>query len=204
MKHIQEALRTFDWSPDLKKVKFVPFALKSDSKTKDVFTNMIVYNSLENDKKAYVQILGVSCEDMEGLCDKLIADGPHITHIEPTRLSAKQGRWRIYTSKDNRDNVEKWLTLHLVTMVNSLSMRVPVPGFDTPRPVLTNSVSQAQVQEIAAIANTVPALDNAYTFPHLVVNSGRATPRRGAWTQSGTPLLSTYGTPPMPNPHLSL
>jgi hypothetical protein len=195
MKHIQEALRTFDWSPDLKKVKFVPFALKSDSKTKDVFTNMIVYNSLENDKKAYVQILGVSCEDMEELRDKFIADGPNITHIEPTRLSAKQGRWRIYTSKDNRDNVEKWLTLHLVTTVNSISMRVPVPGFATPRLVITNSVSHAQVQDIAAIANTVPDLDNALTFPHLVVNRGRANPRRGAWTQSGPPLISTYGTP---------
>jgi hypothetical protein len=88
--NIQEALCTFQWSPDLKKVKFVPFALKADPKTKDVFTNMIVYSSMENSKKAYAQILGVSCDDMGEIRDKLISDSPNITHVEPTRLSEKQ------------------------------------------------------------------------------------------------------------------
>jgi hypothetical protein len=49
----------------MKKVKFVPFALKADIKTKEVFTNMSVYNSLENNKKAYTQIIGASRNHMD-------------------------------------------------------------------------------------------------------------------------------------------
>jgi hypothetical protein len=202
--NIQEALRTFHWSPDLKKVKFVPFALKDDPKTKDVFTNMIVYNSLENSKKAYAQILGVSCDDMEALRDKLISDGPNITHVEPTRLSAKQGRWRIYTTKDNLETIEKWLKEHLPSLVDSISMQIPVPGFETPRLVNNNRVSQSHVQDIAAIAKTVPDLEDAETFPNLVVNRGRVPKRKGAW-QSSSPLQGMDGLPihitPSPTAH---
>ena len=185
MKHIQEALRTFDWSPDMKKIKFVPFALKADPKTKDVFTNMLVYNSMENDKKAYAQILGVSCDDMESLRLKLIADGPNITHVEPTRLSAKQGRWRIFSNRSNLETVEKWLKEHLASLVAALSMHTPVPGFETPRLVLNSRVSQSTLQDIVAVSKTVPDLTDATTFPNLVVTRGRVSHGRGAWKHPG-------------------
>jgi hypothetical protein len=194
LNNIQEALRTFQWSPDMKKVKFVPFALKADPKTKDVFTNMIVYNSMENSKKAYAQILGVSSDDMGEIRDKLISDGPNITHVEPTRLAEKQGRWRIYTTRENLDTIEKWLKEHLPSLVDSISMRIPVPGFETPRLVSSNRVSQSHVQDIAAIAKTVPNLEDAETFPNLVVKRGRVAKRKGAW-QSSSPLQDLAGLP---------
>jgi hypothetical protein len=34
---VQEALGTFDWSPDMKKIKFVPFSLKANLQTKEIF-----------------------------------------------------------------------------------------------------------------------------------------------------------------------
>jgi hypothetical protein len=179
---VQEALRIFGWSPDLKKVKFVPFALKANSKTKDIFTNMIVYNSLENHKKAYAQVLGVSRDNMLEVRDRLIEECPVITHIDPTQLTEKQGRWRIYTSTDKLDFVEKWLTAHLARLVNSLAMCIPVPGFDTPRLVVSNRISSLHVQEIAAIATTVPTLDDTSAFPNLVIRHSRRAKQGGAWS----------------------
>jgi hypothetical protein len=90
----------------MKKVKFVPFGLKTNQKMLDVFTKMIVYNPVENNKKAFVQILGVSRDDMFDIRTLLIAEGPTITHVEPTKLTdLLQGQWMIYTSKDNLDTV---------------------------------------------------------------------------------------------------
>jgi hypothetical protein len=56
----------------MKKVKFVPFTLKADVKTKEIFTNLIVYNSLENNKKTFVQVLGVSLDNMLEIRDLII------------------------------------------------------------------------------------------------------------------------------------
>jgi hypothetical protein len=180
---VQEALGTFDWSPDMSKIKFVPFSLKANLKTKDIFTTMIVYNSMENEKKGVAQILGVSRSDMLDLRSQLITDGPNITHVEPTKLTDLQGRWRIYTSKDNLDTMSNWLTANLASQVESLGMRLPVPGFETPRLVASNQISSAHVQDIEAIALTVPHLDDVSAFPNLVIRS-RPDKRRGAWTSS--------------------
>jgi hypothetical protein len=68
---------------------------------------MLVYNSLENNKEAFIQILGVSRDDMSEVPDQLLASGSSITHIEPTNLTDKQGRWRIFT---NKVNLDKWKT----------------------------------------------------------------------------------------------
>jgi hypothetical protein len=182
---VQEALGTFDWSPDMQKVKFVPFSLKANPKTKEIFTKMIVYNSMENDKKGIAQILGVSRTDMLDLRTQLIADGPNITHVEPTKLTDLQGRWKIFTSTDNLDTVSNWLKANLASQVESLGMRIPVPGFETPRLVVSTNISTSHVQEIEAIAFTVPNLDDDSTFPNLVIRSRQDT-RRGAWTSSPT------------------
>jgi hypothetical protein len=181
---VQEALRILHWSPDMRKVKFVPFALKSNQKTKEIFTKMIVYNSLENDKKAYSQILGVSRADMLEVRTLLIDQCPSITHIEPTKLTDQQGRWRIFTSKDNLDTVSNWLTENLASLVSSLAMRIPVPGFETPRLVLSNRISSLHVQDIEAIATSVPNLDDAATFPNLVIRRSPNVIRPGAWSSS--------------------
>mgnify|MGYP002809810682 CR=1 FL=1 len=113
LQNVQSALRIFHWSPDMQKVKFVPFSLKNDPLTKEVFTDMLVYNSLENNKKAFAQILGVSRDDMLELRGVLITKGPTITHVEPTTLTDKQGRWRIYTSKDKLESLEHWLKANI-------------------------------------------------------------------------------------------
>jgi hypothetical protein len=180
---VQEALGTFDWSPDMKKIKFVPFSLKANLQTREIFTKMIVYNSMENDKKGVAQILGVSRGDMMDLRTQLIADGPNITHVEPTKLTDLQGRWRIYTRKDNLDTVLNWLKANLASQVDSLGMRTPVPGFETPRLVVSHQISSAHVQDIEAIALTVPNVDDVSTFPNLVIRN-RQDQRRGAWTSS--------------------
>jgi hypothetical protein len=170
----------------MKKVQFVPFALKAEKTTKEVFTNMIIYNSLENSKKAYAQILGVSRDDMLELRNLLITDGPDITHIEPTKLTDSQGRWRIYTSKDKLVTMEQWLKEHLARMVASMDMRTPVSGFETPRLVPSNRtrISSHQVNSLIAIAANVPNLDDDSNFPNLVVNRGRQDNRKGAWKSS--------------------
>ena len=196
---MQEALRTFQWSPDMKKVKFVPFALKADVKTKDIFTNMIVYNSLENNKKTFTQVLGVSLDNMLEIRDLIIEGCPYITHIDPTQLTAKQGRWKIYTSKAKLETVEKWLTENLARMVASLDMSIPVPGFEIPRLVISTRISALHVQEIEAIAITVPNIEDASTFPNLVIRT-RSTTRQGAWTSSSkvnntSVAMSSYLTP---------
>jgi hypothetical protein len=208
MQTVQESLRTFNWSPDMKKVKFVPFSLKNDPKTKEVFADMLVYNSLENNNKAFAQILGVSRDDMLEIRGLLITNGPTITHVEPTQLSDKQGRWRIYTSQANLESLETWLKENLAAIIDSLDMRSPVPGFETPRLVSAHRISSHHVQEIAAIAMTVPNLEDASDFPNLVirrgrhVNRGRPSNPSGAWT-SPTPLVfnATASTPPsIPSP----
>jgi hypothetical protein len=180
---VQEALRSFQWSPDMKQVKFVPFALKADVKTKEIFTNMIVYNSLENNKKTFSQVLGVSLDNMLEIRDVIIEGCPYITHIDPTPLTAKQGRWKIYTSKAKLDTIEKWLTENLARMVESLDMSIPVPGFQTPRLFVSNRISTLHVQEIKAIAMTVPNIEDASAFPNLVIRN-RSNIRQGAWTSS--------------------
>jgi hypothetical protein len=181
---VQEALRILHWSPDMRKVKFVPFALKSNQKTKEIFTKMIVYNSVENDKKTFSQILGVSRDDMLEVRTLLIDQCPSITHIEPTQLTDKQGRWRIFTSKDKLDTVSNWLKANLASLVSSLEMRIPVLGFETPRLVLSNRISSLHVQEIEAIATSVPNLDDAATFPNLVIRRSPNVVSPGAWTSS--------------------
>jgi hypothetical protein len=193
LRTIQDALLTFQWSPDLKKVKFVPFGLKVDSKTTEIFTKMIVYNSVENDKKAYSQILGVSRDDMEGIRDLLITDGPGISHIAPTTTTDKQGRWKIFTRKDNLDSLDKWLTDNLPRIVTSLDMRIPVPGFEIPRLFLSNRPSASLVTDFEAIAMTIPLLDDASAFPHLVVRKPRNANSHGAWT-SGPTIVTAAST----------
>ena len=184
---VQKALHVFDWSPDLKKIKFVPFALKADAKTNEIFTNMIVYNSIENNTKAYAQILGVGRDDMLGIRDLLISECPLITHIDPTHLTVKQGRWRIYTSTGNLDAVEKWLSTNLARLVDSVNMCVPVPGFEIPRLVVSSRISSEHVDAIAAVSTTVPALDDGASFPNLVIDrSRRPKSATGAWTASPT------------------
>jgi hypothetical protein len=202
---VQDSLHVFDWSPDMQKVKFVPFSLKNDPMTKEVFTDMLVYNSLENNKKAFAQILGVSRDDMLELRGELITKGPTITHVEPTTLTDKQGRWRIYTSKDKIDSLEHWLKANIAVLVESLDMRSPVPGFETPRCVLANRISSHHVQEMAAIAKTVPNLEDDSSFPNLVIRRGRhvnqgrkATPPSGAWSVPPPLALNSHVTPASP------
>ena len=188
---VQDALRILHWSPDMRKIKFVPFALRTQTKTKEIFTNMIVYNSLENQKKSYTQILGVSREDMLEIRTILINQCPTITHIDPTSLTNKQGRWKIYTGNDKLASVEDWLKGNLSRLIAELHMSISVPGFATPRIVLSNRISSVQVQEIAAISTTVPNLDDASVFPNLVVHR-RPASRTGAWTSS--PHVPTAST----------
>jgi uncharacterized coiled-coil protein SlyX len=198
---VQDALRTFDWSPDLRKVKFVPFGLKTNQRTSDVFTKMIVYNSVENDKKAFVQILGVSRDDMQDIRSELIDKGPMITHVEPTKLTDLQGRWLIYSCKDNLDTLSNWLTAHLASLVTSLDMSRPVPGFETPRLVVSTQISSVHVQEIEAIATTVPILDDVSTFPNLVIRRRKDQRSRGAWSSSpnvGPPAVHVVTPAPAP------
>jgi hypothetical protein len=208
---VQEAFRTFQWSPDMRKVKFVPFALKTDPKNNDIFTNMIVHNSLENANKAYAQVLGISRADMLELRDLLIQEGPNITNIAPTKVTDKQGRWRIYTSKDTLGALEIWLTENLATRISSLNMRIPVPGFETPH-LATGStrISSQHVQAIAAVATTVPHLADDASFPNLVVTRGRKVNRSGAWSSSplappasgspADPVIPHTGVPFQPQP----
>jgi hypothetical protein len=182
---VQEALHTFAWSPDMKKVKFVPFGLKMNDKTSDAFTKMIVYNSVENDKKEIVPILGVSRDDMLDLRMLLISEGPTITHVEPTHLTDKQGRWLIYTSKGNLDTMSNWLTANLARLVATLDMSITVPGFETPRLVVSNQMSSLHVQAIEDVVTTVPNLEDVSTFPNLVIRSPTVK-RSGAWKSSPT------------------
>jgi hypothetical protein len=93
---------------------------------------------MENNKKAFTQILGVSRDDMLELRGLLITKGPTITHVEPTKLTDKQGCWRIYTSKDKLESLEHWLKANIAVLVESLDMRSPVPGFELPHCVLAN------------------------------------------------------------------
>jgi hypothetical protein len=196
LKTVQDALRTFQWSPDLKKVKFVPFGLKENSKTTEIFTKMIVYNSVENNKKAYSQILGVSRDDMEGIRDTMITDGPGITHIAPTTTTDKQGRWKIFTRKGNLDSLDKWLTDNLSRVVATVDMRIPVPGFEIPRLLLSNRLSASLVTDIEAIAMTVPLLEDASAFPNLVVHKPRPSKSRGAWTSGPTIVTAASSLTP--------
>ena len=155
---------------------------------------MIIYNSIEKKKKIFAQILGVSRDDMSEIRSSLMSKGPSITHIEPTNLTDKQGRWKIYTRTDNLHNLDKWLNDNLSLIVNSIPMRIPVTGFETPRIVASNrfSVSSVHVQEIEAIATTVPDLDDVSTFPNLVVNRRSSrTQKNGVWNSS----LLISGTP---------
>jgi hypothetical protein len=90
----------------------------------------------------------------------LIDEGPQITHVEPTKVTAQQGRWLIYTNKDNLDTVSNWLKAKLARLVASLDMSNPVEGFETPRLVVSNQLSSVHVQAIETIAMNVPNLDD--------------------------------------------
>eukprot|EP00980_Cylindrotheca_fusiformis_P022686 scaffold9573_cov86-Cylindrotheca_fusiformis.AAC.1 len=102
------------WSPDLKKIKFVPFAMKNRKLAtrtqEEAFTNMLIYNSKEIAKKTTFQVLGVHADDMHHLQGPILEACPAISHIDATALTAKQGRWRIYCDKTCAKEVEKWLT----------------------------------------------------------------------------------------------
>jgi hypothetical protein len=155
-----------------------------------------VYNSVENAKKAYSQILGVSRDDMEGIRDLMISNGPGISHIAPTTTTDKQGRWKIYTCKDNLDSLDKWLTDNLPRIVTTLDMRIPVPGFEIPRLLLSNRLSASLITDIEAIAMTVPHMDDASEFPNLVVKQPRKPSNRGAWSSGPTILTAASSLTP--------
>jgi hypothetical protein len=85
----------------------------------------------------------------------LIDECPSITHIEPTKMTDKQGSWRIFTIKDKLDTVSNWLKANLAPLVSSLKICIPVPGFDTPRLVLSNQISSLHVVARARVVHWV-------------------------------------------------
>eukprot|EP00980_Cylindrotheca_fusiformis_P027513 scaffold20799_cov73-Cylindrotheca_fusiformis.AAC.2 len=186
MRHLQEAIEEAAWSPDLQKIKFVPFAMKNKEANPEVFAKMLVLNSKETSKKNF-QILGVSHEwfNLKKHRIMVVAESPGITHIDPTELTGKQGRWRIYCDKENEEKVEKWLEEELVEFCydHSGDMDFDIPGFEIPRLVSRGSkLPQSQVDDLVAACNEIFSVDDVNSFPELVQKSSSVTqPPQGAW-----------------------
>eukprot|EP00980_Cylindrotheca_fusiformis_P016563 scaffold4965_cov87-Cylindrotheca_fusiformis.AAC.5 len=201
MRHLQEAIEEAAWSPDLQKIKFVPFAMKNKDANPEVFAKMLVLNSKENSKKTYFQILGVSHEWFNLKKHRImIEECPGITHhVDPTELTGKQGRWRIYCDKENEDEVEKWLEEELVEFCydHMGDMECDIPGFEIPRLVSRGSkLPQSQVDDLVEACNEIFSVEDVNSFPELVQKPGSVPPPpQGAW--QNCPIVTP--TPP-PNP----
>eukprot|EP00980_Cylindrotheca_fusiformis_P017435 scaffold5425_cov55-Cylindrotheca_fusiformis.AAC.2 len=206
MRHLQEIIDKAAWSPDLQKVKFVPFAMKNKEANPEVFAKMIVRNSKENDKKTYFQILGVAPSWFTVKAQKrMIAACPKITHVDLTDLSAKQGRWRVYCDKVNEDEVAKWLEAELEEFCfdNSGNDCELIEGFEQPRLVAKASkIPPSQMEELVEACNEIFTEDLA-KFPELVstrLGSTLGAAAQGAWT-SRPPVFAApaaHSTPPVP------
>eukprot|EP00980_Cylindrotheca_fusiformis_P016916 scaffold5139_cov100-Cylindrotheca_fusiformis.AAC.2 len=189
------------WSPALKKVKFVPFSMKAVKAHYEAFTNMLLYDARENDKKAFVQILGIYKHDMKlSLREKLLKECPEIAHVSSTILTERQGRFRVYADKSDIAKVEKWLSAEIENMWKTLPLAEKVPGFvGPPRLVNTTSYTRAQVQDLLQMSEEVFAnIDDEEEFPSLVIRQPTrpVTPNTpGAWQvpPAVTPTITQPG-----------
>eukprot|EP00980_Cylindrotheca_fusiformis_P008996 scaffold1925_cov119-Cylindrotheca_fusiformis.AAC.1 len=175
MRHLQEIIDKAAWSPDLQKIKFVPFAMKNKEANPEVFAKMIVYNSKANSKKTYFQVLGLASGWFTTKIQRrMIYDCSGITHIDPTDLSVRQGRWRIYCDQENEDDVSKWLEEELVEFCydQCSDTEFMVPGFETPRLVAKGSkIPPSQMEELVDACNEIFSTDDLADFPELVVKN---------------------------------